>query len=69
MVSLRCGARRPLSVEAVRGLLALPLPPHREAVGVVRDGERDAAADLLHAAPEVRLDGVPRRRLQIYLGF
>ena len=52
------------SVEVVHALLALPLLPHGHEVGVVRDGERDAAPDLLHAAPQLRLDRFPRRWLQ-----
>ena len=52
------------SVEVVDALLALALLPHGHVTGVVRDGERDAAADLLHAAPQLRLDRVPRRRLR-----
>ena len=52
------------SVEVVDALLALPLLQHGHVVGMVRDGERDAAADLLHAAPQLRLDRLPRRRLR-----
>ena len=48
----------------VNALLALALLPHGHVVGVVRDGQRDATADLLHAVPQLRLDRIPGRRLR-----